>query len=492
MAPSTVKRVLGSIPKYHLVDVLRSLLQTLFHLLRIVVSFIFLPLDNAILLATYFVGHLALPRSAANCRRQSVLRDVRFQPRTILVTGIDSPHGLAVARCWYYEGHRVIGADVTDLPVRSGESMSKTLAAFYGVVKSQYVSQLLDIIHREKADMWIPCSEQVDAMDEAVAKQVIEGRTDCRCIQLDPELASRFGTPESFRQFLVEKGLPTVENHQVQSRDSVHKILNRSPSKAYQMRRLNPAEGNKVLALPKRTLSLTYSEVSEIQISKDNPWILQQQTRLGEFVAELLVVRGYVKTIKIRPGDQQSEWGASRLDQGLAIAIHRLMDRFAMKGGPRMTGHLSVHLMVDEEFDANSVRHVLHIAGCNQDAAAAKTLLQDASPALASGYLAVLSPQVNKVPGELDEVAYGNAKTTIAGKSCGEMNWDSAVLKHVPSLPSIIRQLDGLFLEAPRLPFWKNARFSYLDPLPWWWHAHVYAPFREICIILDRESLKQA
>lgn len=492
MALSTVQRVLGSIPKYQMVDVLRTLLQTLLHLLRVVISFILLPLDNAILLATYFVGHLSLPRSAANRRRQSVLRDVRFQPKTILVTGIDSPHGLAVARCWYYEGHRVIGADVTDLPVRSGESMSKTLAAFYGVVKSQYVSQLLDIVHREKVDVWIPCSGRVDAMDDAVAKQVIEGRTDCRCIQLDPELTSRFGTPESFTQFLAEKQLPTVENHQVQSRDSVHKILHRSPSKAYQMRKLNPAESNKILALPKRTLSLTYSEVSEIQVSKDNPWILQQQTRLGEFVAELLVVRGYVKAIKIRPGDQQSEWGTSRLDQGLAIAIHRLMDRFAMKGGSRMTGHLSVHLMVDEEFDANSVRHVLHIAGCNQGAAAVKTLLQDASSALASGYLAVLSPRVNKVPGELDEAAYSHSKTTIAGKSRGEMNWGSTVLKHVPSLSSIIRQLNGLFLETRQLPFWKDARFSYLDPLPWWWHAHVYAPFREIGVILDREPLKQA
>jgi hypothetical protein len=32
--------------------------------------------------------------------------------------------------------------------------------------------------------------------------------------------------------------------------------------------------------------------ISEIQISKDRPWILQQQSRLGELFADLLIVRG--------------------------------------------------------------------------------------------------------------------------------------------------------------------------------------------------------
>lgn len=502
MALSMFRRAMASLPKYKPLDVLRVLLLTLLHVLRMCVSFVLLPLDNAILLGTYFVGHLVLPRSIANRRRRAILRDVHFHPKTILVTGINSPHGLALSRCWYYEGHRVVGADVTDFPIRSGESMSKALAAFYDISKTQYISRLLDVINREKVDVWIPCSEQVDVTEDAVAKQVIESRTECRCIQLDPELASRFGSSESFTQYLVEKGLPVVENHQVQSRDSVHKILHRSPSKTYLMRRLEPADqsdqrdNSRVVALPKRTLSLTYSEVSEIQITKDNPWVLQQQTRLGEFYAELLVVRGHVKAIKIRPGDRQSAWGASRLDHGLASAIHRLMDRFAMRGGSRLTSHLCVRVMVDEEFEPNSVRHVVHIADCTQGVAAMKTLFQGLSSAIVSGYLSLLSPQVSEGSSELSETVPGQVETSIApAPRRGSLHSkDSANLKALqrPPLSSAVQQLEGVFSEARQLPFWRNSRFSYMDPLPWWWHAHIYTPFREFAAILRREPLEQA
>lgn len=490
MAVSTVRRVLGSIPRSQRLDFLRTMLLTLFRLLRIVISFVLLPLDNAVLLGTYFGHYLSLLRLAVHRRRPSIPRDVDFQQKTVLVTGVNSLHGLAVARCWYYEGHRVIGADMMDSPIRSGESMSKSLTVFYDIAKTQYASQLLDIVHREKVGVWIPCSDQVDTMEDAVAKQVIEGRTECRCIQLDPELASRFGSPESLRQYLIEKDLPVVENHRVQSRDSVHKILHRSPSKAYLMRRARQQDSARPVMLPKRTLSMTYHEVSEIQINKDNPWILQQQTRLGEFIAELLVVRGQVKAIKVRPGDLQSAWGASRLDQGLAISIHRLMDRFAMKAGSRLTGHLAVHLMVDEEFDANSVRHVLHIAACTQGAAAVKTLLQEPSSTIVSAYLAVLSSQVSEASGQLSETPFDDVKATIATTKTAKDS-KANTLRKLLSPASLVQQAKDVAWEVCHVPFWKDPRFSYSDPFPWWWHTHVYTPFRELGVALYRAPLKQ-
>lgn len=489
MAVSTVRRVLGSIPKSQRFDFIRTMLQTLFRLLRIVISFVLLPLDNAVLLGTYFGHYLTLLRLAVHRRRQAIPRETEFRRKTVLITGVNSLHGLAVARCWYYEGHRVIGADMMDSPIRSGESMSKSLAAFYDVVKTQYVSQLVEIVRREKVDVWIPCSEQVDTMEDTVAKNVIESRTECRCVQLDPELASQFGSPESLRQYLVERDLPVVENYQVQSRDSVHKILHRSPSKAYLMRRARGQDSRPVM-LPQRTLSMTYHEVSEIQINKDNPWILQQQTRLGEFIAEILVVRGQVKAIKVRPGDLQSAWGASRLDQGLAISIHRLMDRFAMKGGSRLTGHLAVHLMVDEEFDANSVRHVLHIAHCTQGAASVKTLLQGPSSDIVSGYLSVLSSQVTEASGQLSETPFDDVKATIATTDRAKES-SANTLKKILSPTFLIQQAKEAAWEVCHVPFWKDPRFSYSDPFPWWWHTHVYTPFREIGVALYRAPLKQ-
>src|ERR1700712_4018846 len=185
------------------------------HLLRICLSFSLISLDNTI---------LALAASLAYIRsNRRPKRNVRFYPKTILITGIGTPHGLSLARAWAAEGHRVIGTDVTDLdlPIRSGGSMSKALVAFYRIPKDHYISRLQDVIHREKVDIWIPCSPKATSIEDATARQVVESRTGCKCITFDAELAACFAHPESFRRYVVERGFPVLEHHKVQSRDSV-------------------------------------------------------------------------------------------------------------------------------------------------------------------------------------------------------------------------------------------------------------------------------
>jgi hypothetical protein len=472
-------------------------IQVLAHLLRIAISITLLPLDNAILFATCLVSHFSvfLSHSSLVHHRQAALRDVHFYPKTIFITGIDTPYGLALARCLYYHGHRVVGADITNLPFTSGEGMSKTLATVYRIPKSHYVSRLLDIIYREKADVWIPCSPRASVLEDALAKQAIESRTTCKCIHLDTELVNRFSQTDTFVQYLVEKELPVVENHQVQSRDSVHKILHRSPAKIYHMRRPDSGMGdNKVVVLPKRTLSMTYTEVSEIQISKDRPWVLQQQARLGEFLAELLLVGGQVKALKIRPADNQP-WGQSRLDEGLAMAIHRLMDRFALKGGPRMTGHLCLRLMVDEEFEVNNVRYVTHIAGCTQGAGTVEHLLQEPSSSLVDGYLAVLSSPTDEISTDLERKRI-QARESLSATPRQKFSFYEQLRQQdarrvLPSLYPIAQQFDYIVDQTSELLlFWKDPRFMVLDPLPWWWNVHIYQPLKELELLLSRNGMK--
>lgn len=456
--------------------------HTFWHLFRISVSFALLFTDNAILITAAILARLQSVVLARWDRKTR--RDVQFYPKTVLITGIGTPHGLALARAWAAGGHRVIGADVADLdlPVRSGGSMSRTLFAFYRVPKDHYISRILDIIHREKVDVWIPCSPKATAIEDATARQVIESRTRCRCIAFDTELATRFIHADSLRQFLTERDLPVLERHQVHSRDSIHKILHRSPSKSYQIRRLasstNESEPEPPVFLPKRTLSKTYSEVSEIQINQDYPWILQQQTRLGEFYADVLVVRGHVHAIKVRLAETRSPpWGASRLDEALATAVHRLMQNFAVKGGPRMTGHMSVRLLVDEEFDQASVRHAIHIADCVPGATAVENLVRDATCPVA-GYLAVLSPE----PAGLSswKVAATLSPSPRPGSTLIENDWIIGLLSRFFPPKLVKRAMATLEAELVPFLFWRDPRFTFQDPFPWWWHVHVYQPLREI------------
>ncbi|KAJ6070267.1 hypothetical protein N7467_011586 [Penicillium canescens] len=455
--------------------------RVFWHLFRICLSFSLLSLDNTILAVASCLANL---RSVASYRRTR--RNVRFYPKTVLITGVGAPHALALARAWAAEGHRVVGADVTDLdlPVRSGASMSKALQAFYRIPKDHYISRLLDVIHREKVDVWIPCSPKATSSEDATARQVVESHTSCKCITFDTELAACFSHPDAFRQYVIERGLPGLEYHKVLSRDSVHKILHRSPSKSYQMLRASPSVNDKAMRLPKRTTSKTYSSISEIQISKDRPWVLQQHYRLGELFADILVVRGQVQAINVRLSDAHSSiWGTSRLDEALAAAIHQLMQNFAAKIGTRLTGHLSVRLMVDEEFDAHSVRHAVYIAGCIPGAKAVERLLQDISCPIA-GYLSVFPSDPVDVSSKTTPTLSSSRATSIARFSTAGRF--PALLLQFSLLRYGIQILELSKAEFVRLLFWKDPLFSFQDPLPWWWQVHVYQPLREIWVLVKQ------
>lgn len=459
--------------------------NTFWHVFRISISFALLFADNTILTISILLTRLQ--SLAGKYRRKN--HDIQFYPKTVLITGIGTPHGLALARAWAAGGHHVVGADVADLdlPIRSGGSMSRTLIAFYRVPKGHYISRILDIIHREKVDVWIPCSPKATAIEDATARQVIEGRTSCRCIAFDTDLATRLQHTDSFTQFLAERNLPVLERHQVHSRDSIHKILHRSPSKSYQIRRLGSSSNEAALLLPKRTLSKTYSEVSEIQINQEFPWVLQQQSRLGEFYADILVIRGHVHAIKVRlAGTRTPHWGASPLDEALATAIHRLMQSFAVKGGHRMTGHLSIRLLVDEEFDQSSVRHTIHIADCIPGAVAVENLMRDAACPV-GGYLAVLAPETTiQNPANWAVVATLSPTTRPRSTLGREADWAIDLLARAINL-NLVRRAKT-FIEAEIVPFifWRDPLFSYQDPLPWWWHVHVYQPLRAVWLLMKQ------
>jgi hypothetical protein len=279
---------------------------------------------------------------------------------------------------------------------------------------------------------------------------------------------------------VADKGFPVLEYHKVQSRDSVHKILHRSPSKSYQMASVTPAASDRAMLLPRRTLSKTYTLISEIQISQNQPWIMQQHSRLGELFADLLVVRGNVQAIKVRLSDSKSKWGSSRLDEALAAAVHKLMQSFAVKCGVRFTGHLTVQLMIDEEFDAYSVRHPIYIAGCEPGARAAESLLHDGASPIA-GYLSVLPSN----PVDMADIKARLASSPPT-KSLARAAILPAAFLQFSLLHFVLTVFEVMKSELVHLLFWKDPLFSILDPVPWWWQVHVYQPLREIWVLVKQ------
>ncbi|KAL5336524.1 hypothetical protein BJX70DRAFT_372236 [Aspergillus crustosus] len=494
MSTLEVRRI-GSDSKRYVLQLLRRLFrrQLLRHLFQIAVSFALLPLDNSIVLVALVLEYFSLffPIHESNCRRRDVLRDVRFHPKTILITGVDTPHGLHLARCFYHEGHRVVGTDITHTVLTSGGSKSTALVAYYRVAKTHYVSSLLDVVLREKVDIWIPCSQGTSVIEDAIAKQAIESRTSCKSITLDVDLASQWSQLDSFIQYLNEKDLPAIENHHIQTRDSIHRILHRSPTKAYHIRSKSPAISRNDVTLPKRTVSLTYAEVSSMQVSKDSPWSMQQHARLGEFVAELIVIHGHVIAILVRPAKGE-EWGHSPLNKGLVAAIRRLMDRLASKSGARLVGHFTVRLMVDEESTPNGVRYEIQIADCTQSVAATTLLWNLPSRSLVSGYLTIFSEETapeTVLPAFTRETRPSTIITLNRPPSVSQTIRKLNIRRVLPAFLPVAQELGWALAEAVKLLFfWEDWRFSFTDPLPWWWHTHVSLPLGELNSMLQSDG----
>ncbi|PYH87355.1 hypothetical protein BO71DRAFT_404728 [Aspergillus ellipticus CBS 707.79] len=292
-------------------DMLR--IQVLMHLFRIAVSLALLPVDNTVLLAAYAAGYL--PSTSTSPRPPP--RRKPLIPKTVLITGINTPHGLTLARHFYAAGHRVIGACITSTTIPPGSSKSRVLSGYYRIPRTAYIPGLIDVVQREGVDLWIPCADEdlwdshhntntntnnhnnhnhtnsnnngsskngggssssSNSSSSNEAKGTIESRTNCKCISFDSDICGIFNNRDRFLAWAREKGFPVVEECEVVSRDAIHKILNRSRGKVFSVGRGD--EGRVVL--PKRTMSLTYSEVSEMKISRERPWVLVQESRLGD------------------------------------------------------------------------------------------------------------------------------------------------------------------------------------------------------------------
>lgn len=458
------------------------------------VSLLLLPINTSILIAAALLDRAHLYPNQDRRRRRHLLRNPHFYPKTVLITGIGTSRGLALARQFHYGGHRVVGVDVGLLPVRSGGSMSNAVNCYYPVSKKQYICSLLDVINREKVDLWIPCSDRVAPLEDGMAKSIVESRTSCKCIHFNADYTSLFSQDDNFLQHVSERGLPVFETHHVQSRDSVHRILNHSPSKTYVIQTPIKGPSRNTVMLPRRTSSQTYSDVSELQISKDQPWVLKQRARLGGYWADVLFVHGRVKVLRIRPSRSKADWNNSSLNNGVHEVTRHIMDKFAEKGASRMSGHLSVKLMVDEEIRNNSVCYTVYIAGCRQGTATS-ALLADPPSDLYSRYLEILPVDANGGNEDSDDQSsYKKGFSQISrdylfGQRRKKSTWIAAITakanKGMERLKYPATAIISLLSQQSVLSnLWKQSLFSRIDPLPWWWTLHISRPLNGLLLML--------
>ncbi|MCJ1289891.1 hypothetical protein MMC34_001424 [Xylographa carneopallida] len=466
----------------------------------ILLSLGFLPLDTIVLAASYLFGWL-LPKKPSHRR---TIRSSGFQAKTVLVTGVGMSKGLAIARMFHKAGHTVIGADFEPYGIPVNGRFSRSLKKFYRLPKpnahdgsAYYIQELLNVIRREKVDLWVSCSGVASAVEDGQAKEVIERRSDCKAIQFDVKTTSTLHEKHSFIQRTIDLGLPAPETYDVTTRTAVHHVLHKAPKKQYIMKSVGVDDAMRGgIRLPRRSVSETYNRLSRVPISKEKPWVLQQFIQGEEYCTHALVVRGEVKAFVACPSlELLMHYEALPSTSSLSKAMLRFTEEFARRSGDEMTGHLSFDFMVEETSTEKGLEKSLFPIECNPRAHTAVVLFDSMSQETSASYMQALTAEAD-IKGN-GHAAHGHSSNIVTPHKPGKYYWvghDLVALIFYPAYQVLRRRLSisaflsGCYEFFVHLFFWEDGTYEAWDPLPWWWLYHVYWPGQFLASILERRK----
>ena len=467
----------------------------------IVLSLFLLPIDTFVLLSSYALQALTTPYAT---RRRIMRSSSNFHPKTILVTGMGMAKGLALARLFYEAGHDVIGADFEPYGVPVSGRFSKALKKFYALPKPNdqngsacYIQDLLNIVKKEQVNLWVSCSGVASAVEDGRAKEVVERQSICKAIQFDVKTTAMLHEKYTFIQKTKSLGLPTPETYDVTSRTAVHRVLH-GTQKRYIMKSVGVDDASRgdMTILPRRTLSETYSHVSNIAISSDRPWVLQQYIQGKEYCTHALVVNGEVKAFVACPSlELLMHYKALPVESALSKALLRFTEEFVSRSGGGMTGHLSFDFLAEETATETGVETVLQPIECNPRAHTAVVLFNGLGHEMSEAYMSVFQPEMNGNGVSHEQISRG--QHIVSPKEPPQCYWvghDLATLVLFPFLRLLLGEVKvtgfisncSTFLQ--HLLFWKEGTYAVWDPLPWWWLYHVYWPGQFLACILQRRK----
>ena len=474
-----------------------------FHSLALIcVSFCLLPVSTYILFSTYTLQAL-LPRFSTQRLRYD---RSKFRPRRVLISGVNTASGLALARAFYSAGHTVVGADCEVNHVPGIGRVSRAVKNFHTLPipknelgTTEYVHALLQAIEKEKADLWISCSAFTSSIEDALAKEVIERKTKCRCLGFDLATTTLLSNSEEFLRCARSMGLPALEAYKVTSRNAVHRVLGSAstPGRSFTISKVRSRHteqgplGETLPVLPRRSVSETYQLVSEMSISQEMPHILEEDVKGEEYITHAMVIRGSVEAFAacVAP-DRYMQLHGLPMDSGLCQAMLKFTHEFVNRFEHELTGHISFAFKVEQSSSEKGYEHKLIPMACNPKVEVPSILLRSANRDLAHTTLSVLDEPM------LNGYLKSTRQLTVPEQALA-FHWSGLNLILMAILPAVeflhgrveLVELFGawsLFIRG--LCFYKDMTFEMWDPFPWWWQYHVYWPAQLLHCVLRQQK----
>ncbi|TKX25251.1 putative ATP-binding protein 1 [Elsinoe australis] len=477
----------------------------------LILSLLVLPASTALVSASLLIRPFLSGTPDKHRRHVRSTNTPYLQPRTILVTGVGMTKGLALARLFYAAGHNVIGADFEPsfLPTTCGR-LSRSLKAFHKLHKpdgsiegsARYAESLLNIIRKEKVDLWVSCSGVASAVEDGRAKEMIEAITPCKAIQYDVAMTNILHEKHTFIDFTRSIRLPVPETHNITSHAAASQILSKARSTGIKFimkyTGTDDAFRANMTLLPLSTPAATEAYISRFPISPTRPWILQQFITGPEFCTHALIINNAVTCFVACPSSELlMHYTALPQSSALSRAMLSFTRHFVENCPDNFTGHLSFDFLIDQAqadsaargtIDAEDVR--LYPIECNPRAHTAVVLFADTPEMVSEGYMRIFdAPKEAVQSGKGQERKVNGTKVhePVYPRKPGKYYWlphDLVTLVLLPVLGLVSR--DGTSVAKVTEEWrtfvehvwgWKDGTFEIWDPLPAWWLWNISWPY---------------
>ena len=238
-----------------------------------------LPINAALVLVSMGVG------LAQRLARGGAGRKHQVPAKSVLISGGKMTKALQLARLFHQSGHRVVLVE-SHAYWLIGHRFSRAVDRFYTLPKSgtaTYEKALLDLIQREKIDVYVPVCSPVASLHDSLAIPLLAGY--CEVMHVHPDTILLLDDKFRFFQAAQRFELAVPKSFLIVDPEEVARIDLSKESRPYILKSIayDPVRRLDLTKLPLESAQATAAFARSLPISKLNPWIMQEFIAGQEF-----------------------------------------------------------------------------------------------------------------------------------------------------------------------------------------------------------------
>lgn len=409
--------------------------------------------------------------------------------------------GLSIARSFYRAGHNVIGADFEPYYIPVSGHFSRSIKEFYRLRKpggkwgaEVYIRDIVDIIKKEKVELWVSCSGVASAVEDGEAAETVERETKCVAVQFGAELTEMLHEKYSFIKHTMDIGLNVPLTYRINSsKEALEFLYPKKGAPADEKFIMKPEMVDDsvradMTLLPLQSPSKTETHIQRLNPSNTRPFVLQQYIAGREYCTHSIVLKGKIHAfVSCQSSDMLMHYQALPPSSALSQAMLYYTTQYVQKTSPSspITGHFSLDFLVNERIAEQAERALgasdteikilqkeLFPIECNPRAHTAVVLLNDQAETMAEAYMTLLCDHSTNGDASSQELVIPSVDMVTRGYYWIGHDFVTKLLLPILEVIRFQKGIGGLMRDwmefAEHVLYWKDGTYEVWDPWPAW------------------------